>query len=248
MSGWFRQLKETLKKKPTPMASHPVQSRSVCSASATSKDSMPHSLATQPAMMKRNGCSGHARWTKQYDVCICHSQQDTEYVMHLVSYLEQQPEKFRCFLQLRDAALGGAISTELCYAVRNSHCWVMLITQNFLQDPWCKYQMHQALAEAPLTNGRTIPVVKDLDRACYPDELRFMYYIRVTLEKESDFQQIKRAVLLYLQDLCSSEIYITSSALSSKESDNYPSTKRPCNSDSRPSTESTHSSDMLTHQ
>ncbi|XP_010122449.1 PREDICTED: toll/interleukin-1 receptor domain-containing adapter protein, partial [Chlamydotis macqueenii] len=146
---------------------------------------------------------GRARWAKSYDVCICHSEVDLELVEELVSYLESQPESFRCFLQLRDAVPGNAVVTELCDAVQNSHCWVMLITPGFLRDPWCKYQMHQALAEAPLANGRTIPVLKDVDRKDYPRELRNLYYIYMAL-KENSFRQIRDTVVRYLQELCRS--------------------------------------------
>lgn len=138
--------------------------------------------------------SGSARWAKSYDVCICHSEVDLELVEELVSYLEGQPESFRCFLQLRDATPGSAVVTELCDAVQNSHCWVMLITPGFLQDPWCKYQMHQALAEAPMANGRTIPVLKDVDRKDYPKELRNLYYIYMAL-KEKSFRQIRDTIV-----------------------------------------------------
>lgn len=145
--------------------------------------------------------SDSPRWDKNYDVCICHSEGDVELVEELVSYLEGQPESFRCFLQLRDAVAGSAVVTELCDAVQNSHCWVMLITPGFLQDPWCRYQMHQALAEAPMANGRTIPVLKDVDRKDYPMELRNIYYIYMAL-KEKSFRQIRDTVMHYLQELC----------------------------------------------
>uniref|UniRef100_A0ABM5EPG5 Toll/interleukin-1 receptor domain-containing adapter protein n=1 Tax=Pogona vitticeps TaxID=103695 RepID=A0ABM5EPG5_9SAUR len=145
--------------------------------------------------------SESARWNKSYDVCICHNEGDLGFVEELVSYLESQPEQFRCFLQPRDAVVGGAIVTELCDAVQNSHCWVLLITPNFLKDPWCRYQMHHALTESPMANGRTIPVLKDVDRRDYPRELRCIYFISVTLW-ETTFKQIRETVMRYLQELC----------------------------------------------
>lgn len=154
--------------------------------------SLIRSIRPSPMLVSDITASGSARWAKTYDVCICHSEVDLEVVEELVSYLEGQPESFRCFLQLRDAAPGGAVVTELCDAVQNSHCWVMLITPGFLQDPWCKYQMHQALAEAPMANGRTIPVLKDVDRKDYPRELRNLYYIYM---KENSFSQIRDTVV-----------------------------------------------------
>ncbi|NXV82153.1 TIRAP protein, partial [Atlantisia rogersi] len=197
-SGWFRRLLH----KPKPSSSE----RSLNSVSSASSSPSSSSDGSSPAMsLSRSfhpspvsvpdiNASGSARWDKSYDVCICHSQVDLELVEELVSYLEGQPESFRCFLQLRDSTPGSAVVTELCEAVQNSHCWVMLITPSFLQDPWCKYQMHQALAEAPMANGRTIPVLKAVDRKDYPKELRNLYYIYMVL-KENSFRQIRDTVV-----------------------------------------------------
>ncbi|KFO92889.1 Toll/interleukin-1 receptor domain-containing adapter protein, partial [Buceros rhinoceros silvestris] len=176
-------------------------SSSPSSSSTESSSSSPSTSLVRSLQPSRPDISSSdsARWSKTYDVCICHSEVDLELVEELVSYLEGEPESFRCFLQLRDAA--PAVVTELCDAVQNSHCWVMLVTPSFLSDPWCKYQMHQVLAEAPLANGRTIPVMKDVERKDYPKELRNLYYISMA-RKESSFRQIRDTVVRYLQELC----------------------------------------------
>ncbi|KAI1230820.1 hypothetical protein IHE44_0008702 [Lamprotornis superbus] len=203
MAGWFRRLLH--KPKPSSVeslkSSHSASSSpsSSSSSSAKSSSSSGTSLATSsislsPVSAVDISASDSPRWDKRYDVCICHSEGDMELVEELVSYLEGQPESFRCFLQLRDAVAGSAVVTELCDAVQNSHCWVMLITPGFLQDPWCRYQMHQALAEAPMANGRTIPVLKDVDRKDYPRELWNLYYIYMAL-KEKSFKQIRDTVV-----------------------------------------------------
>ncbi|KAM6043311.1 toll/interleukin-1 receptor domain-containing adapter protein isoform 1-T3 [Chlamydotis macqueenii] len=213
MAGWFRRFLH--KPKPSSAESSLNTGRSASSSPPSSSSSSAESSGSSPstslARSRRPSpvsvldisASGSARWAKSYDVCICHSEVDLELVEELVSYLESQPESFRCFLQLRDAVPGNAVVTELCDAVQNSHCWVMLITPGFLRDPWCKYQMHQALAEAPLANGRTIPVLKDVDRKDYPRELRNLYYIYMAL-KENSFRQIRDTVVRYLQELCRS--------------------------------------------
>ncbi|XP_075298625.1 toll/interleukin-1 receptor domain-containing adapter protein isoform X3 [Opisthocomus hoazin] len=212
MAGWFRRLLH--KPKPSSVArsraagveaaSSPSSSSSLAeSAGYSPSTSLTRSVRPSATSTLDINASGSARWAKSYDVCICHSEVDLELVEELVSYLEGQPESFRCFLQLRDAVPGRAVVTELCDAVQNSHCWVMLITPGFLRDPWCKYQMHQALAEAPLANGRTIPVLKDLERKDYPRELRNLYYIYMAL-KENCFRQIRDTVVRYLQELCRS--------------------------------------------
>ncbi|KFW02378.1 Toll/interleukin-1 receptor domain-containing adapter protein, partial [Eurypyga helias] len=212
--GWFRRLLH--KPKPSSVesslntshssSSSPSSSSSSAKSSSSSPSmSLTRSIRSSPVSLSDINASGSARWAKSYDVCICHSEVDLELVEELVSYLESQPESFRCFLQLRDAAPGSAMVTELCDAVQNSHCWVMLITPGFLRDPWCKYQMHQALAEAPMANGRTIPVLKDVDRKEYPKELRNLYYIYMAL-KENSFRQIRDTVVRYLQELCRSSL------------------------------------------
>ncbi|NXQ85567.1 TIRAP protein, partial [Nyctibius grandis] len=210
--GWFRRLLH--KPKPSSVESSLNAGRSTSSSpsssssSAESSGSSPstslvRSVRPSPISLSDINASGSPRWAKNYDVCICHSEVDLEVVEELVSYLESQPESFRCFLQPRDATPGSAVVTELCDAVQNSHCWVMLITPGFLQDPWCKYQMHQALAEAPMANGRTIPVLKDVDRKDYPKELRNLYYIYMAA-KENSFRQIRDTIMRYLQELCRS--------------------------------------------
>ncbi|NXG46094.1 TIRAP protein, partial [Psilopogon haemacephalus] len=207
--GWFRRLLQ--KPKGSSGESSPKSSLSSSSSpsSSSSSSSSPSSSSLSPSRSSRLppvpdiSASGSARWAKSYDVCVCHSEGDLELGTELVTYLEAQPESFRCFLQLRDSTPGGAVVTELCDAVRDSHCWVMLITPGFLRDPWCKYQMHQALAEAPLANGRTIPVLKDVERKDYPKELRNLYYIYMAL-KERSFRQIRDTVVRYLQELCRS--------------------------------------------
>ncbi|NXA06661.1 TIRAP protein, partial [Sapayoa aenigma] len=202
--GWFRRLLH--KPKPSSVesslnSSHSSSSLpSSSSSSAKTSSSSPSmrsvtgSVQLSPVSVPDISASGSPRWAKSYDVCLCHSEGDLELVEELLSYLEGQPERLRCFLQLRDAAAGSAVPTELCDAVRSSHCWVLLITPLFLHDPWCRYQMHQALAEAPMANGRTIPVLRGVDRREYPKELRNIYYISMVL-KESSFKQIRDAIL-----------------------------------------------------
>ncbi|XP_063167045.1 toll/interleukin-1 receptor domain-containing adapter protein isoform X2 [Candoia aspera] len=202
MAGWFKALLQKPRKSPDP-SSHVDGAPAYLPSSPSpplqrSSGSLPRSLTNSPKLVTSTSWIASrpdsARWSKLYDVCICHSEGDLEFVEQLVAYLESQPEHFRCFLQLRDSAPGSAVVTELCNAVQNSHCWVLLITPNFLKDPWCCYQMHHALTEAPMANGRTIPVLKDIDRRDYPRELRCIYYISVVLQ-ENGFRQIKETVM-----------------------------------------------------
>ncbi|XP_075420215.1 toll/interleukin-1 receptor domain-containing adapter protein [Tenrec ecaudatus] len=204
MADWFRQ---ALLKKPKKL---PGASESAPSdmSQATSQDSHPPSSlssaktpTTPPTSREASSSgSGSGRWSKDYDICVCHSEEDLAAAQELVSYLEGSPASLRCFLQLRDATPGGAIVSELCQALSSSHCRVLLITPGFLRDPWCKYQMLQALTEAPAAEGCTIPLLSGLTRASYPPELRFMYYVDGK-GPDRGFHQVKEAVTRYLKTL-----------------------------------------------
>lgn len=133
-----------------------------------------------------------------------------EQAQSLATFLEQPGKSLRCFLQERDCALGGAVSTELLQALRDSHCWLLLITPHFLKDDWCLYQMHQVLSEGPMSQ-RIIPSVLDMPRSELPLELRFLFTVDLNVNREFGFKQVYSTVLHYLKDVCEKE---TSSSVS----------------------------------
>ncbi|XP_068096417.1 toll/interleukin-1 receptor domain-containing adapter protein [Hyperolius riggenbachi] len=141
------------------------------------------------------------RWQKSYDVYICSSGQDASYAMALRSYLQKPPENLRCFLPMLDMNVGGAIPTEMVDGAENSHCWVMLLTPNFLSDQWCQYQMHQFLALAPCSDGRLIPVMVGLTFTQYPKELKHMVACKDINNDQKVFKSVKRAIESYLRNL-----------------------------------------------
>ncbi|XP_077105570.1 toll/interleukin-1 receptor domain-containing adapter protein [Ranitomeya variabilis] len=165
-----------------------------------------HSMPMQPVQSTNPAPipvwpDGSVRWQSQYDVYICHSEADVSYAMEMLSYLEQQPEKVRCFLPMRDMQAGGPIPSEMCSGLESSHCWVMLLTPQFLSDNWCKYQMHQFLAQAPCSNGRLIPVIIGLSFAQYPSVVKHMYAIKGTFNDPSVFSKVKDAIVTYLKEM-----------------------------------------------
>lgn len=137
------------------------------------------------------------RWSKKYDVLVCHSSvvSDSEEAARLASFLEASPRSLRCFLQHRDECPGGATSTELCQAVQESHLWALLITPSFLQDDWCHYMMHQALAEGTMSS-RIIPLLLNLSHSQYPQELRFFCCIDLTRNPDRGYRRISDTVFL----------------------------------------------------
>lgn len=143
------------------------------------------------------------RWSKKYDVFVCHSPADgdSEEAAQLASYLEARPRGLRCFLPHRDQCPGGATSTQLCQAVQDSHLWALLITPSFLLDDWCHYMMHQALAEGPMSS-RIIPLLLNLAHSQYPQELRFFCFIDLSGNPDRGYRRVSDTVLLCEQKRC----------------------------------------------
>ncbi|XP_059187750.1 toll/interleukin-1 receptor domain-containing adapter protein [Centropristis striata] len=173
-------------------------SASSCSSSSSSSPGKTPSKPLKPEA----ALSSLLRLRLKYDVFVCHSSvhSDTEEAERLVSFLEASPRSLRCFLLHRDNNPGGAICTELCEAVQNSHTRALLITPNFLQDEWCKYMMYQVLAEAPMSN-RIIPLIQNLSHSQYPQELRFYYYIDLSKNTDRGYNLVNKTVINYLIEL-----------------------------------------------
>lgn len=218
MHGWFH--KFLMKTRASQQHREPPQPEEMGqmtkSASATSSFTLlSPSLSSQPktptAPTKppepQSALTSPARWTRKYDVFVCYSSvhRDTEEASRLVSFLEASPRSLRCFLWHRDSSPGAAIPTELCQAVQDSHCRALLITPDFLQDQWCKYVMHQALAEAPMSH-RMIPLVQNLSYAEYPLELKFYFYIDLRRKPDqAGYSLVSDTVLKYLENLAKNE-------------------------------------------
>lgn len=198
MHGWFHKLF----KQSAPLSTHEEKARgttvnSVPSSSSFTK-SPPRKAPTEPQAI----LNSPQRWTRKYDVLVCHSHvdSDTEEATRLVSFLEDSPHSFRCFLWHRDTCPGGAVSTELCQAVQDSHIRVLLITPHFLEDEWCKYMMHQILSEGPMSN-QMIPLLQGLLFSEYPKEIKFFYYIDLSCNRDRGYHLVNKTVLQYLKNL-----------------------------------------------
>ncbi|KAL1256395.1 hypothetical protein QQF64_011940 [Cirrhinus molitorella] len=144
------------------------------------------------------------RSSLRYDVFVCHNDEDSDVAQSLTCFLENPSNGLRCYLQERDCPAGGAVSTELLQAVQDSHCWLLLITPNFVKDDWCLYQMHQVLSEGPMSQ-RIIPAIVNMPRSKLPLELRFLFTVDLNMNKEFGYTQVYRAVIHYLKDMSEKE-------------------------------------------
>lgn len=192
VSGWFHKF---LKKVSSSPHEKEAEHKNSPSSSFTSSFCSQVKPPTKP-LQSPSALSSPLRWSRKYDVYVCHSSvhTDTEEAVRLVSFLEASPRSLRCFLWHRDACPGAAVATELCQAVQDSHCRALLITPNFLQDNWCKYMMHQALSEGPMSN-RIIPLIQNLSHPEYPQELKFVFYIDLSKNTHHGYTLVGKTVL-----------------------------------------------------
>ncbi|XP_052437715.1 toll/interleukin-1 receptor domain-containing adapter protein [Carassius gibelio] len=177
-------------------------SSSVCSSSSSSS-SVKSSISAKPSASDQpvpSVLSSSFRSSLRFDVLVCHNDEDSDLAQSLASFLEAPSNGLRCYLQERDCPAGGAVSTELLQAIQDSHCWLLLVTPNFVKDDWCKYQMHQVLSEGPMSQ-RIIPAVVNMPRSQLPPELRFLFTVDLNTNKEFGYTQVYRAVLQYLKDM-----------------------------------------------
>ncbi|XP_010755418.1 toll/interleukin-1 receptor domain-containing adapter protein [Larimichthys crocea] len=205
MHNWFQKLFKSTQREQEVTKNSSSLNVSSTTSSASALGS-PSTSSPSKLLQSQSVLNSRSRWSRKYDVFVCHSSvdSDSEEAGRLVSFLEASPHGLRCFLRQRDDTPGGAIPTELCEALQNSHLWALLITPNFLQDEWCMYMMHQALAEAPMS-ARIIPLRQNLSHTQYPQELKFYYYIDLSFNSDRGYSRISRTVLKYLEDLAKSE-------------------------------------------
>ncbi|XP_041851578.1 toll/interleukin-1 receptor domain-containing adapter protein [Melanotaenia boesemani] len=206
MHGWLQKLFKsrgalsTQREKDDEITKTSVTSLSVSSSSTLSLHSSATALSKTQQL--QTALRSDLRWKRKYDVFVCHSSahRDIEEATRLVLFLEAAPHILRCFLWQRDACPGAAIHTEFCQAVQDSHIQALLITPSFVQDHWCKYMMHQVLAEGPMSN-RLIPMLQNLAHSQYPQELKFYYYIDLSKNPDQGYSIVRKTVLTYLEDL-----------------------------------------------
>ncbi|XP_062242518.1 toll/interleukin-1 receptor domain-containing adapter protein [Platichthys flesus] len=213
MHGWFRNL---LKSRISLSSQHEEKASktSVLTPITYTPTSSPSS--SSGPKNPPSALSSNLRWRRKYDLLVCHSlaDSDIEEAKGLVSFLEASPRNLRCFLWQRDVCPGSPIFTEFCQAVQESHLQALLITPDFLQEEWCMYMMHQALAEGPMSK-RLIPLIQNISHDKYPQEIKFFFYINLSRNIDQGYGLINTTVLKYLEDLVKNERTLDSNVDSS---------------------------------
>jgi hypothetical protein len=105
---------------------------------------------------------------EQYDVLRSHAGADSDLASWLHARLEAAG--LRVFFDQCDLMPGTAVGSGLAEAVRRSTYFVPLVTENFGERLWPRFELESALAHAPF--GKVIPVLHGVARDQIPDVLR----------------------------------------------------------------------------
>lgn len=103
---------------------------------------------------------------KLYDAAFLHSAKDTEYIIkHIATELENgngRPPMFRLCLQHRDLA-EDASYIQLLETICASRKVVLLLTRNFLQTEWSRYDVKRAIHESLRGRPHKLVIIEDPD-------------------------------------------------------------------------------------
>jgi Leucine-rich repeat (LRR) protein len=132
---------------------------------------------------------------KRYDATFLHSAKDTEFIIkHIASDLENgdgNSPNFRLCVQHRDLA-EDASYVQLLETICASRKIVILLTRNFLQTEWSRYDVKRAIHESLRGRPQKLVVIEDpdvlLDAECDIELLPYMKTSAVKRIRRTDRQ------------------------------------------------------------
>ncbi|XP_055954422.1 toll-like receptor Tollo [Patella vulgata] len=110
----------------------------------------------------------------KYDAFVSHSSKDEEFILkELMPKLEQR-KKLRLCLHFRDFPVGESIADNIIEAVDASRRTLLIISNNFLQSEWCKFEFQTAHHEVLTNHAENIVIVllDDIDQDAVDPDLR----------------------------------------------------------------------------
>ena len=110
----------------------------------------------------------------KYDGFICHDSQDEEYAKEILRYLEDEHEPpFRMCVHFRDFCPGRSIIENINEAIHQSSRNIILLSPNFLQSSWCRFEFEQAyhkeIHEDP--QSLIVIIVEDFQKVDIPEDI-----------------------------------------------------------------------------
>lgn len=91
----------------------------------------------------------------KYDVFICYSYKDVEWVKELLAELEER--SFVCCIDFRDFVPGAAIVENISEAIYYSAKTIAVLSPDFVNSEWCNRELQQALTR--IRSHQVVPIV-----------------------------------------------------------------------------------------
>ncbi|ESO88931.1 hypothetical protein LOTGIDRAFT_182816, partial [Lottia gigantea] len=122
---------------------------------------------------------------RPFDAFLSYSNKDQKFVIdHLAPRLEHGERKFKLCLHYRDFPVGACIAETIVRSIECSKRTIMLISDNFLQSEWCRYEFqtahHQVLTEKK--NRLIIVLLHDINQNKLDSQLKLYFKTRTYLK------------------------------------------------------------------
>ncbi|XP_069696632.1 toll-like receptor 2 [Periplaneta americana] len=146
--------------------------------------------------VKKNAKNKRTIEDYEYDAFICFSGKDRPWVIgKLLPKLENGPEKFRICMHERDFVLGSYISQNIVSSMHGSRHTIMVLTKNFVESQWCRYELEIANHKLFENNHNFLILLEyeRLDRNKLPKHLKYLMTTRTYLEWPEDENEEEEA-------------------------------------------------------
>ena len=124
--------------------------------------------------------------TRKYDVFLSYNSQDEAWVDQLTENLETHEPAYRVCVHYKEFEPGLPIAQNIVNCIDASHCTVMVVSKNFLESDWCKYEFRVAHQSALIEKRTKVIVVVygEVDSNKMDNDLRMYLKTNTYLKKD----------------------------------------------------------------
>ena len=146
----------------------------------------------------------HLKGNRDYDAFVVFNfDQDNTFVFDsLIPELEEKHHPpFKLFTHDRDFELGQLISSNIDYAIKNSSCAIIVLSQGFIDSKWCKEEFAKCLKESerdPLFKILVILMQGANTLVNVPENMEIFFQKKTYSQKEDPrlFKKISKQLVL----------------------------------------------------
>ncbi|XP_046551948.1 toll-like receptor 4 [Haliotis rubra] len=138
-----------------------------------------------------------------FDVYVSYADLDLGFVRNDMIQILEHLRGARLYIRDRDSLPGAPISENIIDGIRRSRKTMLLLSQAFLKQKWCRYELHMANMEA-VSTGRSVMVIimlEDIPKNDIPLEIlydfqrsRFLEYPKASSDLELFWANVTAAI------------------------------------------------------